>query len=253
MAMEKREIDECSKEMESLDLDNSYETDEEEEEPVETHLELVEREMWKSLRESNMGREREILDNCYIDENTWYNSTVLYFSEDNLSKEEDLCQVWETKVEPLFKRYGLKCQLNWDERKMTVGTKTALVGDWGILNRGACALAVLTRGFSTECLERIFSCEVHCQYMNLRIPDKMSKDEFSSKYQKFVEKIDEFELPEKLSCFIIFGEGAIFVYSDKPWSTYKMKNLVNWCLLGEEPFERDNFHELSLDDDDDDY
>ncbi|PRQ60699.1 hypothetical protein RchiOBHm_Chr1g0384141 [Rosa chinensis] len=181
-------------------------------------------------------------------DNTGYESMTLLFKKQGLCKEENLNQVWKKEVETVFESHGLSCELNWDECKMTVSA-TERTQDRRIIYRGARALCVLACGLGTEWVEPIVSGSVHSDVMKITIPDGMTEDDFSSKYHDFIFKFeDKFGLPRKLSCFVLYQEAAVVVLSDKAGSTSIVRNLVTSCLLGDDPFDEDHFHELFLDD-----
>ncbi|XP_024175892.1 uncharacterized protein LOC112181739 [Rosa chinensis] len=201
--------------------------------------------MEKSERDNSMDEDSQEIDNTY------YESETVLFKKQDLCKEENLNQVWKKEVETVFESHGLSCKLNWDEGKMTVSatkrTQRTLFHD--IFDRGFNALSVLACGLGTEWVEPIVSGCIYSDVMYIRIPDGMSEDDFSSKYHDFIDKFEhKFGLPRKLSCFVLYQEAAVVVLSDKAGSTSTVRNLVYSCLIGDDPFDEDHFHELFLDD-----
>ncbi|XP_062000521.1 uncharacterized protein LOC133717796 [Rosa rugosa] len=197
--------------------------------------------MEKSESDNSMGENSQEI----------YESETVLFKKQGLCKEENLNEVWKKEVETVFESHGLSCELYWDECKMTVTATERTEG--GLLqdgfDRGFNALFVLACGLGTEWVEPIVSGSVYSDVMYIIIPDGMSQDDFSSKYNDFIYKFeDKFGLPRKLSCFVLYQEAAVVVLSDKAGSTSTVRNLVYSCLNGDNPFDEDHFHELFLDD-----
>ncbi|XP_004306459.1 PREDICTED: uncharacterized protein LOC101298161 [Fragaria vesca subsp. vesca] len=185
-----------------------------------------------------------------MDDTTYgYGSITVVFEEEGLCKEEDMKHVWKKEVEAVFEAKGLSCELKWDEKQMTVSaSKRTHLMDTTIVFRAGRALYVLACGLSTQWVEPIVSGEIYTAVIEVRPPEGTTEDAFSIKYREFRDKVErKFELSQKLSCFILYHSAAVVVLSDKERSPSIISNLVDCCLMGDDPFDEDHFHELFLD------
>ncbi|KAK9914693.1 hypothetical protein M0R45_038455 [Rubus argutus] len=189
-----------------------------------------------------MGRSMQISE----DEDEYCGITVSFLKED-LCKEENLYEIWKEAVEAVFESHGLSCKLRWNEGNMSVNV-TQRTPDPDIIFKGARALFVLTCGLSTQWVEPMLSGSIYSDVIGIRKPDGVSEKDFSRKYDNFIAKFEnEFGLADKWSCCVLFHESHVVVLADSLKATRGVRQLVQRCLLGNIPFDRDHSHVLFLD------
>ncbi|KAK9927205.1 hypothetical protein M0R45_024401 [Rubus argutus] len=157
-------------------------------------------------------------------------SFIVRYPKDGLC--EGLDESWYIEVLPAFEKYGLSCTWNEDIRRMTV-FETEYTGDPDMIFKGRLALIVLAAGQTTKWVEWILSGRVHCDVIYIAKPDGMFRQDFTSKYEEFIDKFDNiYELHKKLNCLVLYLGTSIIVLANTFEDTSKVRcQLVEESLL----------------------